>query len=546
MQAESQSSQSLRWVRLVAIALLVLGVFFRFSNLGAKVYWHDEVFTSLAITGQPEQYFTEDLFQDRLARPEDLLFYQRFESGVSLREMLIRKGTTDVQHPPLYYVLLRFWAQLVGTTPAIVRGFSALLSLLMFPAVYWLCLELFESQLSGWIALALFAVSPVHLVYAQEARQFGIWIALALFCSALLLRALRVPSRLNWVLYGLSMLVSFYTALFSACIALSHVAHTLLLDPDNRFDKIPPYLGKRTLYCCLALLAKAILFLPWTYFIITAREALDATLDWTSIALPFLLNVQISIFNFSSAFVDLHPDNTIAYVFVVPVLVLQGYALYSLLQNAPKRVWIFIFTFFGGTAAIFGLPDLFLGGQRFIVHRYLLPCIVSLQLAVVYLLTTCLSADRRSWKFNLGRSAFIFSIVLGIFSCGAYARADTWWNKTLNYNYPQLAERVDASDRPLIISDSRGYHPESLVSLCYLIRPQTQLLLLSPKTASLPVSAIPGTVKTIYLFNLPASFQQELESRTQETATPILQDPWNNILEIRWPADTTKDSGAAE
>ena len=30
---------------------LVVGVFFRFANLDAKVYWHDETYTSLRISG---------------------------------------------------------------------------------------------------------------------------------------------------------------------------------------------------------------------------------------------------------------------------------------------------------------------------------------------------------------------------------------------------------------------------------------------------------------------------------------------------------------
>jgi uncharacterized membrane protein len=37
--------------RLLCIVWLVLGVFFRFVNLDRKIYWHDESYTSLRISG---------------------------------------------------------------------------------------------------------------------------------------------------------------------------------------------------------------------------------------------------------------------------------------------------------------------------------------------------------------------------------------------------------------------------------------------------------------------------------------------------------------
>jgi uncharacterized membrane protein len=38
-------------LRFLVITLLVLGIFFRFVNIDRKIYWGDEVFTSLRISG---------------------------------------------------------------------------------------------------------------------------------------------------------------------------------------------------------------------------------------------------------------------------------------------------------------------------------------------------------------------------------------------------------------------------------------------------------------------------------------------------------------
>ena len=58
-----------------------------------------------------------------------------------------------------------------------IRSLSALISLLIFPCIYWLCRELFNVPLSvPGVAIALMAISPIQLVYAQEAREYILWL----------------------------------------------------------------------------------------------------------------------------------------------------------------------------------------------------------------------------------------------------------------------------------------------------------------------------------------------------------------------------------
>jgi len=525
-----ENARLLQTVRLIAIALLTLAVCFRFANLDHKVYWHDEAYTSTVITARPGKYFSEDLFQNRLAKPADLLAYQQFVPDLTLGDMVVRKGTEDVQHPPVYYVLLRFWAQLFGTAPVVTRSFSALLSLLMFPAVYWLCLELFESSLSGWVAIALFAVSPFHLVFGQEVRQFGFWTVLTLVCSALLLRSIRSPSWRNWALYGVSMVVACYTALFSLGMAIGHFADVLVIDTENRFFKLPPRLGKRTIFCLITLLLVGLFFIPWMYFVVMSRNTFSATTSWTSISLPLLNYLQVLSFNFSRSFVDFNSrfSDSDAYVLAVPILFLQIYAVYVTCRTAPKKVWWFILTLVGTTALMLGLPDLLLGGQRLTVIRYPIVCYVGLQLAVVYLVSTYLTASQ-PWKSRFAKVIFSVLIVLGILSCGVYAQANTWWNKDVNSNYHQLASVINQSDRPLIIADAFSYYPVSLISLSYLLKPETQFLLLPAVGDSFSVQSIPEDAQTLFLFNLPEVFRQQFESRYQKELTLAFQDPWNEV-----------------
>ncbi|MEG3987264.1 hypothetical protein QUA13_08880 [Microcoleus sp. S28C3] len=48
-----------------------------------------------------------------------------------------------------------------------------------------------------WIAVGLLAVSPLHVLYAQEARPYCLWPALILISCASLLRAMRLETKLS-------------------------------------------------------------------------------------------------------------------------------------------------------------------------------------------------------------------------------------------------------------------------------------------------------------------------------------------------------------
>jgi len=168
------------WLRFLIIILLVLGLFFRFVHLDRKIYWMDETYTSLRISGYTESEVAQQLLESQILSLQDLHKYQRLNPEKSVVDTVKGIAAEEPQLPPLYFVLVRFWTQLFGDSVAAIRSFSAFLSLLAFPCIYWLCLELFESSLVGWLACALIAVSPfqlvcspVHLFYEPYASTLG-------------------------------------------------------------------------------------------------------------------------------------------------------------------------------------------------------------------------------------------------------------------------------------------------------------------------------------------------------------------------------------
>lgn len=161
------------WLRFLIIFLLAMGILFRFFNLDGKVYSHDETYTSLRISGYRITEVKQQIFNNRVITGETFAQFQGANQQKSLNDAIINLAKEDPYHPPLYYIIARLWMNIFGNSVTAIRSLSACISLLVFPCVYWLCRELFNVPLSvPGVAIALMAISPIQLVYAQEAQNW--------------------------------------------------------------------------------------------------------------------------------------------------------------------------------------------------------------------------------------------------------------------------------------------------------------------------------------------------------------------------------------
>jgi uncharacterized membrane protein len=520
--------------RLLLVVLVCIGILSRGWRLDQKIYWHDEAFTSLVITGQPGRYFNEAIFRNQIVSPTEVLKFQQLQPHLGFQESLLRQGEEDSQHPPLYYMLLRLWVQIWGTSVAAMRSFSVLGSLLVFPAVYWLGLELFGSHRAAGVALALIAVSPLQLVYAQEAREYALWMGMMLGGSALLLQASRLGHWRSWLAYGLLMLVGIYTALFTLLVGFGHGLY-LLVNRQDRWRNVGHYV--------ITWLGVGIGFSPWLWVMGKAAQRVGDSTSWASVPLPLETALRMHFANYSRAFVDFNlgfgtltlrwPDQ-LALLIAAPILLLQLVALVWLWRQAPHRIRWFLMALIAGTVLPLGLRDTFRGGQLATVTRYLFPSFLGLQLIVVYWLTTY---RHTRWQRRLTNGVFAGLIVLGLASGMVYSQTNTWWNKVLNANYPQLAQIINQSPQPLVLSDIFTYNPSSVLSLSYRLKSEARLLLMPAVGNTMPIADLPSQAQQIFFLNLPEGFRQKFavrfKNRLQGPLRNVFQDPWNQV----WQAD---------
>lgn len=502
-----------KWLRFLIVVVLVLGIFFRFANLGQKVYWIDESYTSLRISGYTESEFIQQVVDGKIRNIKYLQKYQRINSEKTVVDTVKGLALEEPQLAPLYFVATRFWVQLFGDSVAVTRSMSAVFSLLALPCMYWLCLELFESSLTAWLAVSLLAVSPFQIVYAQEARPYSLFVLIILLSGAALLRGMRLKTNSSWAIYAATVALGFYSHLLFALVALGHGIYVAILE-NLRFNKT-------VIGYFLAASAGFIALSPWTVVCLINSQSVSQKTAWLSLKIPLSNFVKYWVLNITRQFFDvgLYSDLPRLYFLLsIPViliiLIIVGSSFYLLLSQTERRVWLFVMTLTCVTVAIFLPADLIWGGVRSINTRYMIPCYLGMQIAVAYFLAVKMTSPQVTMQLQkLWRLALAALLSIGIISCCIYLPADSWWNKDRSYINIPIARTINSASGPLLITDLWVYSVDTignLLGLSYLINSQAKFLVLPPKMVE-----IPQNFNEIFLYGISPELKTEIDKNTR-------------------------------
>ncbi len=456
------------WLKYGVIALIAAGVFFRFYNLDKKVYWIDETNSSLRTLGYTRPEMIDQLFTGDLIQVSDLRQFQQLDPDRGWGDSIQALSAT-AEHTPLYFLAARAWIGLVGHSVAVMRGVAAFFSLLVFPALYWLCQELFraepdgssrakqplpDAQLVGWIAIGLFAVMPIHLVYAQEARPYSLLSLLIVTSSALLLRALRLPSRRIWLLYALSLILGLYSQLLFSLVLLTHAVYVLLAQghqAQGHQAQGQPQDRQRWRRGYWAAAGAACLSLtPWllnlAYNWEKVKQSTTSIYDGSpegSILDRWFLNLNIAF---------LSRELGAANLLLVLVVIL---ALFLLCRIAPRRSWLFVLLLVAVPFVALALPDLIAEGRRSSRIRYLFPSLFGLHLALAYLFAA-FAVWAKTWQDWFWRTVMLALVIAGLHAAVISSQAVVWWNKSTPRSsyYPIVGEMINQSANPLVVITS--------------------------------------------------------------------------------------------
>ncbi|MGW8145003.1 MAG: glycosyltransferase family 39 protein, partial [Anaerolineales bacterium] len=189
----------------IAIGLIILlAAILRLWNLGSESAWIDEAYS---IT---------------LARH-------------SILDIL--KGTAADQHPPLYYLLLKFWL-LFGSGVTYARFLSVIIGVINVGQVLHFGYRTAGIAI-GILAGLLVAISPMHVWYSQEIRMYILLVSLTTASTAALWWALKDNKLWQWSAYCLFSILSLYTQYFAAFIFFAQGVWILIwVWRERQFNKL--------------------------------------------------------------------------------------------------------------------------------------------------------------------------------------------------------------------------------------------------------------------------------------------------------------------
>ena len=480
LQPDRERKKKFSVFHFLAIVLLSIGIFFRFVNIDRKVAWMDECITLLRLSDYHSEVEMEQKFLNGQEFKVEIL-HQSLRPNPDTNAVHLLKETLvkHPEHPPLYYMLGRLSVEWFGSSIAVLRTTAAAISLLAFPAVFWLCWELFDLPLSGWLGLSFISVSPLYVLYAQEPRQYSLWIVSILLSSAALLRAMRVGTKISWLAYTITVVLGLYSHLFFALVAIAQAIYAIAMEKFRLTQKLIAYLA--------ASAAAFLLFLPWIWIVITTTAQIDKATDWSVKEFNLLLLPKRWVGNLSRVFLDFGFDesttlaNAIVFVpLLLGLLILIAYSFYFLCSQTSKKVWLFILTLIAIPLMVLLFLDVTSGRLLSGTTRYLMPPYIGVQLTVIYLFSAKMTAFDRTIRSQQFWSLVFVAILTGsVLSCVMSFQARVWWSKGEAKHLDRIAKIVNQTDRPvLVVSDD---YLARILALSYLLKPESNLQLADGK-----------------------------------------------------------------
>lgn len=517
------------WLRYFIVAVLVLGVCFRFVNLDGKVFWHDETFTMLRVSGYTASEVKREVFNGRVIASESLARFQGVNDNRGLIDTINSLATEDPQHPPLYYILARFWVTIFGNSVTAIRCLSAVISLLLIPCMYWLCYLLFRVPLGApVVAVALTLSSPLLFVYSQEAREYILWAVTILLSSVCLLRAIRLEELqdvkfpvFNWGIYALSLALSMYTFLLSGFVAIAHAVYVITTARFKWTKTVEAFFT--------AMLVSFLFASPWLIIVMTNLYRFNITTEWTQALIPITNLIQSWLLQITRIFFDLNwnLDNIFQYFAALFVLGFVSYAIYFLYVRTNIKVWLFIVTLIFIPALPLVIPDLILGGMRSVSERYLIPSYLGIIIAVAYFLSYQVNDGILSRR-QIWCRVMVTILSLGLISIAVSSQADTWWNKVISYGNPEVARIINQESRAVLISDDAGINYGNVFSLTYLLKPDVRLLLVREKSAR----SMRNLSSSIYVLNPSSQLRRDIERVYKSRMNRVYSDRFYSLYKL--------------
>jgi uncharacterized membrane protein len=359
-----------------------------------------------------------------------------------------------------------------GPSIASLRFISVLIGCTVPFFVGWLCFELYRTRAATALGFAFAAVSPVLVIYSQQAREYDLWAAFVAASTAALLHAARARTGGWWIVYALCAIGGLYSdPLFIVTI----VAHAIYAAFCLRGKALAAFAG--------ALAVSLAAFAPWAYEILRHLRTIQATNGWTATPWPFRMLAEKWIFNAGTAFFDLEYAHGTLAIVLIPIFVLVVWALAWNMFQATLRQRVMAAALVAVPVVMVFLPDLVLHQHRSSVTRYGM----ALWIALIVCAAGFLAARvRRSGNIRALWIAATFAfLAAGCIASISDVRTSVWWDNRGDAENPALSRIINAAPSTLLVVADNNW--PRMLALSVFLDPGVHVQVLPLRTAASPV-----------------------------------------------------------
>lgn len=354
-------------ISLIFLVYLLLGL----SHSKQQGFWHDEIYTLTFLKGVSVYNFEGSIWsgQDTLSDVYDyktLLAEDHFFSNFSTQ--ISHEG-----HPPMYFILLKGWSYLFGSTEVALRSFSLCCGLITFLVLFNLFRKKSKRSYSPWVILAMLIFNPFLFYFFTEGRMY----ALALLLASLSFR--------YWLIYQEDKKIKskafIYFCLSSISLLYTHYYGLFFLASLAFFELFTFGVKRTILNHTIALL----FFLLWVP--VLKSQLNFHTVHWTDGAISF----GESILGYFQGIMQLlisPMENPLIYEQLIIVIILLS-TIFLLLMNERKFAILLL-----GTIFMYGIQiyifDQLIDHHSILVPRYYLFLLILLYWGLFKMVDTSL------------------------------------------------------------------------------------------------------------------------------------------------------------
>jgi len=186
MKVECPNRSIVRELYVMLLVVMLIGTILRMYQLSSESLWYDEI--------RSIRYVKQG-FLTILLRPYTI--------------------------PPLYHILLKLWSGCFGYSPYSLRLLSVIFSILSIALIFKLGKVLYDER-TGLYSAFLLAISPLHIFYAQETRNFSLAVFLTLLTVLSFINLLIYRRKRDYVYFSvceiLLLLTHYYAPFLVVCL----------------------------------------------------------------------------------------------------------------------------------------------------------------------------------------------------------------------------------------------------------------------------------------------------------------------------------------